>query len=383
MGKRVILLLLALVPMAGAQTRVTVKRLDELLASLHHQSDAKTAHEIAGYELTERVSSATLADWVNRFRGKRTGEALTALADSSAFMNPPASDVPDLDSPDKETRSQIFARVVAYVVKVAPKLPNFSALRTTQYFETASLKQLHEQHLEVYQQYRSAPSHSALGPVDTAKSVDRQLLFAGEWSRTVTYRNGLEVEDKSQTNRGDLHAAPAGLTTKGEFGPILWVVTHDMVLSNHVTWSHWEQGTTDPLAVFKYEVTSDLSHYAVGAVDNASVEFPAYHGEIAVEPATGTILRITVVADRQSTELNPLIQSAILVEYGPVTIGGNSYICPVRAVATSKESSVEKAAFAGDSVPSSSTIFVNDVSFTQYHVFRAESRVLSGSEALH
>jgi hypothetical protein len=159
-------------------------------------------------------------------------------------------------------------------------------------------------------------------------------------------------------------------------------VTHDVVRSNHVTWSHWEQGANGPLAVFKYEVTSELSHYAVGAEDDGSVEFPAYHGEIAAEPATGTILRITVVADRRPTELNPAFESAILVEYGPVTIGGNSYICPVRAVATSKESTLEKAALAENFLPSSLMTFVNDVSFTQYHVFRAESRVLTGGEAL-
>ena len=382
MGKRAILVLLALVPMARAQTRVTVSQLDEFLARQPHQSDEKTAQKIAGYELTERVTPAKLADWMNHFQGKRTSETLTALADSSAFLHPPASDFPDQTPPDKETRSQIFARVVAYVVKVVPKLPNFSALRTTRYFETASLKQLREQHHELFQHYNSAPSHVALGPVSPAESKDRQLLFAGAWSRMVTYRNGLEVEDKSQAKGGDLRAPPAGLTTKGEFGPILWVVTHDAVTSNQVTWSHWEQGVNGPVAVFKYEVTGGLSHYAVGTEDNGAVEFPAYHGEIAAEPETGTILRITVIADRQPTELNAQFQSAILVEYAPVTIGGNSYICPVRAVATSKESSLQKAALVENFLPSSLMTFVNDVSFTQYHVFRAESRVLAGSEAL-
>ena len=198
----------------------------------------------------------------------------------------------------------------------------------------------------------------------------------------VTYRNGLEVDDKSAAKAGDLRNPQSGLTTKGEFGPILAVVTHDVVLSNHVSWGGWEPGVNGPLAVFNYEVTREHSHYAVGPLNYGPMDFPAYHGEIAVEPATGTILRITVVADRQPTKIDPAFQSAILVEYGPVTIGGNSYICPVRAVAISKESSQETATPVANYLPASLMIFVNDVSFTQYHVFRTESRVLTGNDVL-
>ena len=59
--------------------------------------------------------------------------------------------------------------------------------------------------------------------------------------------------------------------------------------------------------------------------------YPGYHGEIAIDPATGAILRISLMS-----ELPPpyqAMQTAILVEYAPVTIGEQSYICPVRSVA--------------------------------------------------
>jgi hypothetical protein len=380
MGKRAILLLLALVPMASAQTRITVSQLDELLANLPHQSDGKTARKLAGYELTERLTSAKLTNLTNRFHGKRTSEALTALADSAAFLNLPASDLLDQASPDKETRNQMFSRLVGYVIKTVPKLPNLYALRTTSYFDIASPKQLRRQDPQDYPDFSLEGAGYALGPADPTGSTGRRLLFAGVWSRKVTYRDGQEVDADSATTGDSPDAPTGGLTTNGEFGPILSVVTHDLVLSDQVSWGGWEKGASGPLAVFKYRVTWSHSHYAVGAVNNdGPLEFPAYHGEITVEPETGTILRITVVADRQPTMAYPAFESDILVEYAPVNIGGNSYICPVKAVAMTKELGQEADAKQKPG-EASLMVFVNDVTFTQYHMFRAESRILTGSD---
>lgn len=72
-----------------------------------------------------------------------------------------------------------------------------------------------------------------------------------------------------------------------------------------------------------------ISHYAVSlgvAGKENKPQFPAYHGEIAVDPANGTILRLTI-----ESELNPPHQTfkfSIVVEYAPVTIGNRDYICP-------------------------------------------------------
>jgi len=346
-----------------------------MLATLPHQSDGKTAHKLAGYELTERLTSARLADLTNRFHGKRTSETLTLMADSAAFLNLPASDLLDQAPPDKETRNQMFTRILSYVIKTMPKLPNFSAVRTTRYFDIASPKQLREQHPEVF----SGFDLEALGRVDPTGVTDRQLLFAGAWSQKVTYQDGQEVENDPTANGDTSDAPPAGLATRGEFGPILSVVTQDVVLSNHVSWGGWEKGVSGPLAVFNYGVTWSHSHYAVGTMTEGPLEYPAYHGLIVAEPETGAILRITVVADRQPTVAYPAFESSILVEYGPMTIGGNRYICPVKAVAMTKEESVEEDT---KQKPGTSTLmtFVNDVSFTQYHLFRAESRILTGSD---
>jgi hypothetical protein len=63
-----------------------------------------------------------------------------------------------------------------------------------------------------------------------------------------------------------------------------------------------------------------------------------YHGEIAIDPMTGALLRLELIFDLEST--TPLIWSEIMIEYGPVEIGGKSYICPVRSVSHSRGRSV-------------------------------------------
>jgi hypothetical protein len=71
----------------------------------------------------------------------------------------------------------------------------------------------------------------------------------------------------------------------------------------------------------------------------------AYHGEIAVDPDDGTIVRLTLLADldqgdlstllEESVEGTPLSRADIVVEYDPVEIGGKVYFCPTRSIAVS------------------------------------------------
>jgi hypothetical protein len=63
-----------------------------------------------------------------------------------------------------------------------------------------------------------------------------------------------------------------------------------------------------------------------------------YHGEIAIDPLSGAILRLELVADLKSS--TPLVRSDIMIEYGPAEIGGKTYICPVRSVSISRGKSV-------------------------------------------
>jgi hypothetical protein len=173
----------------------------------------------------------------------------------------------------------------------------------------------------------------------------------------------------------------SGFTTVGEFGPILSVVMGDVLRSEAVTWQRWEQGGSEPVAVLRYAVPDEQSNYMVGIPTGGKVEeiYPAYHGEIAIDPATGAILRISVVSQMPSPY--DAMQSSILVEYAPVEIGEKSYICPARGVAFIKIPVAQAAAAQAGSAVNEQTQ-LNDVAFTQYHLFGSKARIVTGEGGL-
>ncbi|RSL16469.1 hypothetical protein EDE15_1985 [Edaphobacter aggregans] len=103
-----------------------------------------------------------------------------------------------------------------------------------------------------------------------------------------------------------------------------------------------------------------------------------YHGEITVDPVTGTILRLTLDADLSQSM--PAMRSDIMVEYGSVQIGPNRHTCPIKSVSILRGRSVrvvgEWDARFRTFGPFVTTL--NDVAFGDYHMFGVESRVLPG-----
>ena len=101
---------------------------------------------------------------------------------------------------------------------------------------------------------------------------------------------------------------------------------------------------------------------------------PGYHGSLWLDPATGTILRITIEADVKGGV--PFQRASILVEYGPVQIGDSSFICPVKSVAL-----YEATAPAQVNLSDATTEWLNIILFTGYHRFGSTIKILSGKPA--
>ncbi len=376
MRKWVVILLLAVSAWpAMAAKSVTVGQVDQLLDTLRGKSDGKVAGELSDLELTERVSPDRLAHWEKDFPGNRTHEALIKLTDLAAFLNPPAGDVVPIPGPDGATQERMLELATEYVKSTITRLPNFIATRETTRFEDAPSTQAG---VGGAVPWGGTMSHSMrpLGP--SVSSIESKSLHStGTSSTTVTYRDGLEVHDTATEAGKNRDKPPAALTTTGEFGPILSVVMGDATRSK-VTWQRWEQGASEPVAVFQYAVPEEQSNFMVGIPEGNKIEeaYPGYHGAIVIDPATGAILRISVVA-----VLPPpwqAIQNAILVEYAPVTIGEQSYICPVHAVAFSK-GPVAHAFAAQEASTDSVQTQLNDVAFTQYHLFRSKARIVTNA----
>ena len=79
MRKLTLLLLMGIALPAFSAKRVTVDQLNALLNASHRKADARLAEQLSGLELTERASSAKLAQWETEFPGHRTRDALMAL----------------------------------------------------------------------------------------------------------------------------------------------------------------------------------------------------------------------------------------------------------------------------------------------------------------
>jgi hypothetical protein len=300
---------------------VTIDELQSLLASAHGESDENLAREIENSELTERLNLAQLQRLLAGLPGNRSREALLVLADASAFRDPPQSEIPPKEAPDLASQRQMISLAVNYVKKTRYELPNFYATRVTTSFRR-----------------------------EIDLSSPKPLHLVGKYSDSEIYRNG------QQLRKSRPHFRASGLTTSGEFGPILSTAILDASAGN-LRWSHWEQGGTGPEAVFVYAVSAKESHYLV------QDQVTAYNGEIAIDPSSGAILRIVFKAAPGPD--NPLDVARIVVEYGPVELGGKSYICPLRGIAHSQGLQMK---------------WLNDVAFKDYHLFRSEMRILSGFE---
>jgi hypothetical protein len=361
----ILLLAAAMVPAPAAQTSITVEQFEQSLPALHALRDAAAARKLASLVLTERASPGRAAHWQTTLRGKRTEEALTALVDASSFLDPPADEIPSRAAPDVDTQKQILSRAVDTLVKTIHKLPDFYAVRTTTHFETATPQQLWDQEQMIALSGSKAGElpHHELGPVDETAPKRTRLYFIEAREQTVTYREGSEVTTASRGAGGSPDPF-LGLETKGEFGPILHMVLVD-ALQRGLTWSHWERGANGPLAVFRYKVAKEFSHYEIENQSGKAPDYPAYNGELTIDPESGAILRITVQASVRGQE-GATVDSNVLVEYGPVDIGGRTYTCPVHGVAITRT----------EDLYASQPAFLNDITFTGYHLFRAELRIL-------
>ncbi|HWE87655.1 MAG TPA: VWA domain-containing protein [Terracidiphilus sp.] len=365
-----LILLCASVPAFAARS-IPVGELEQQLAALRGKADEDAAFQIGTIVLTERLSWARESELEMALPGEKSRQALRAIADESQFRDPPPNEIPQQPAPDAATQRQIMGRVVAYVSKTIPQLPNFLASRVTDQYEDAPQLVASQQAVMVPYQ----PIHFLV----TQKSE-------------VAYQDGKEMQGGAAKVSAPLPTA-SGLNTWGVFGPILGVVLVDAARSQ-LAWSHWEQGADGVRAVFSYAVPKAKSHYEVvyccvaeqAGLPAASM-FPfrkleGYHGEIAVDAATGIIRRLTLKAELKADD--PVVKGDIMVEYGPVEIGGQTYTCPLRSVSSSRAESVQvdpnyHFSLANQMQPLKNQIA--DTTFESYHVFRAETRVLTAAEA--
>jgi VWFA-related protein len=351
--------------------RVTVHELEQILDTANDEHDGELAKQLAGLELTERFNSGQLLLWKDRLRGKKSTAALVALADASAFLDPPAAEILSDPAPDLEMQRQMLSRTVKYLKEVLPKLPDFFATRTTTEYQQPSPKN---------------------GDTWKTALADQSLREAVTERATLRYRNGQEEQD-AEKKKGSPSARKKDLNFIGVFGPILGSVLVDATRGDSkLIWSRWVQGEQPREAVFRYIVSAKNPHYNVTHCclvgGNTFVTSPRYRGELAIDPGTGAILRLTMESEPgwiPEPNLNPVLPvkgAAMMVEYGRVEIGGKRYICPQRSVVLMRVRTVSTLTIWDQTfdIYAPYETLLNDIAYKDYHKFGSEARMLPGFE---
>ena len=374
--RRVLLLALfaALALPAQAARRITVDQLRQMLVSrlAAHESDSSLAQRLYSQELSEQLTSLTLQRLTSELKpGRQTALALDLLADTSAFLEPPSGELPQLEPPDAAARELMLNEAANFAQVTLHHLPNFLATRITRSYDNTPLIRMRD---------GSAPQSA-------------YLHSSGTLSEEITYRDGHEVVSISPgasiTNKTATDPV-GGLRSTGEFGPVLAIVLAD---SSHgtVTWSRWEHTPSGLAAVFRYEVPKTVSHYTVTyccvggkrlptlnpvlgpETSDRYNGSPGYHGQLYLDPATGAVLGLTLEAQLKNSD--PIRRAAVSVQYAKVDISGSAYVCPVQSVAVSS--------VLVRSNPEEYWIVrrVNHVTFSNYHRFGSTMRILEGAPA--
>jgi VWFA-related protein len=338
---------------------ISVAELQRRMRDAHKKSDEQIAVDLSSFQLSERLSQKLFASLRSNMPGPKSRQALVALADHAAFLNPPAAEIPSTQVPTLDEQQRIWSLTTEYALHQITRLPNFFATQTNTEYKITTLEE------------------SILG-IKRAEGPAWSVFATS--SATVYFRDGKEVLHPQSTTSTAAQDNTGSLHTYGTFGPVLATVVGDAA-RNSLQWSHWETGAAGQEAVFAFVVPKNQSHYEVTFRSLSGTEkvtmyhqLTPYHGTVAVDPDKGTILRLTLHADLDPGL--PIQQSDLMVEYGVVQIGNKPYTCPLRGVAISTGRGAISSQFSLMHIYRPATQIVDDISFTRYHIFRTDSKIV-------
>ena len=325
-----------------ASTKVTVEQLATLLHDFHEQKkpDEAVATKLKELELSEQLSLATMNSFALDQPGPLTITQIRILGVESALLPPPPSDLPSDPAPERGAQAAIMSRALDYAAKEYAQLPKLSAEKQTIRFQNG-----------VTQIHTNSGTFSNFGSGEPGmNAVNPYLLMLGEHTETVESQNGIELTPAVAKHKDP--ASQNGQISQGGAGLVLGVSLVDAAKGD-LSWLRWELVNGKKTAVFSFAVPKKQSHYKVnyccfpvmaniggaGAVNQGTnmpaimaqpggtaTSFksfkadPGYHGELFVDPETGTIVRLITKADLKPTDL--VQQEDIRVDYGPVEVAG-------------------------------------------------------------
>jgi hypothetical protein len=176
----------------------------------------------------------------------------------------------------------------------------------------------------------------------------------GEEHRTLRLVNGKPPEQARKRWRTPLQS-------EGEFGILLAEVVGSGTPA-YFQWSRWETVRGRRMAVFTFTVDKEHSTLRLSLSDLAHANVP-YSGSIFADPQTGGVRRIT----NEVSDIPPALRMSALstiVEYGEVSIGGKTYLLPLKATVSEWDRNGK---------------IRNEIEFGNYRKFEASSSITFGA----
>ena len=329
----ILVLLMAASP-AWAAKKVTVQQLKDLLVSMqqYKKTDEDTANHLKEIELNEELTGSTANSLKSYLPGPLSGVQVEILKEQSAFLAPPATDLPAIPASDAAAQQAILAKAADFASRVYAQNPHLSVTKTMLRFEdhviTTDSTGFHNNNLLL------GPIQlfdNQVDPVETDKGVEQAAVSR---AKTKWGENGEISEGVPGTNLGDLFL---GASSSGKF-----------------EWLRWQMIDGRQTAVFSFAVEKEKSHLdvsyccfpktttttnvanispevTVGDIQSVSTWEPfkkvvGYHGEFFINPDTGIVVRVITRAEMKPTDL--VFREDRRIDYGPVVLAGKAYLLP-------------------------------------------------------
>jgi hypothetical protein len=353
-----VLVLVVAVSQAWAARKITVQELQATLASMHQQnkSDAEVANALKQVELSEELTRNVMNSMVDNVPGPLTTEQIYVLEARSATLPPPAADLPTAAAPDAATQKAILDKSADYVSKTYEQLPQISATKTTLRFQD---------NVEA-----AAPSSGMQGgatDVSTGSGFVSAFQFIHYINSTDSH---IESEHGAEKLPSEKDKTPWGsnrMIAIQEPDPSLGTVYQEAQTAGTLKWLRWESLVGKQVAVYSFDVPKKKAHFAVnvccfpdvsqagvasfqssslasaqGGAGGARGNFQTstswhnykanvpYHGELFIDPDTGTVLRMITEAELKPSDV--VHQEDTRVDYGPVKVGEKTLVLPIKTV---------------------------------------------------
>lgn len=341
--KRVLVfaLCLASVSTAWAAKKVTVADLKATLASLREakKSDFDVATRLKDVELSEQLTPADRVALQEFAPGPLATEQLDILQGRTAVLPPPQAELPSTPAPDASAQKAILAKAIDYVTGTYMHNPHLVAQRATTRYQDG-VESIHT---------NSGMTNNMPNSTRSWELPNMYMRMIGSHTAETESDKGMEMAPKVAQKQP---WGQNGQISEGGPGPVLSVILQEAAAAGTLQWKRWETVREHKAAVFSFAVPKKKSHYEVnyccfpetkdygrmgyeGTGANLQYgttwkDFKAtvgYHGELFIDPVSGTILRVATQAELKPSDF--VHQEDMRIDYAPVNVGEKQFVLPV------------------------------------------------------